>query len=265
MLSASLRVAVPVAAGSAEVWVYALALDVPADERRACAVLLSADERVRAAGFRFAVDRERFVVARGLLRRVLARHHDGAPECLPIVADVYGKPRLAAAGALRFSVTHSGDRGLVAVTSGRELGIDLERGQRPIADCEAVARWCCTAGERAALARIPAPDRVEAFRRAWVRKEACVKASGLGLRTPLDEVEVGVEPRAPSAGYVAHVPRADDRPSAWTLVDLDVGAADVAALAVAREPAIAERPCRGGSVWPPPHPLPPLTGNVRLD
>ncbi len=236
--AAPTRVVVPAADGVAEVWVHALGLDVTPDERAACASLLSAEERARAARYRFAVDRERFVAARGLLRRVLADHGAGAPGRLVIVVDGNGKPRLAGAGALRFSVTHSGSRGLVAVVCGREVGVDVE-GPRPIADCDAVARWCCTPGERAALARLPLPARVAAFRRGWVRKEACVKASGLGLLAPLAAVAVGVEARAPFVPSVVHAPRADGTLGAWTLVDLDAGSDYVAALAVDRGAAIA--------------------------
>jgi 4'-phosphopantetheinyl transferase len=175
--------------------VYVVALDVAPAERRRCSALLSAPERARAAAFRFAADRDRYVVGRGTLRRILSRHGAGAPERIVIVDGTWGKPALRPPSELRFNVANSGDRALVAVAHRLEIGVDLER-VRQLADVMSVARRSCTTVELEQLAAVPRHHRSRAFLRCWARKEACVKAIGVGLREPFDAFEVGVDLRA---------------------------------------------------------------------
>jgi len=47
-------------------------LDRPAPAVRRCELTLDAGERQRAASFRFVTDRHRFIVAHGILRKILA-------------------------------------------------------------------------------------------------------------------------------------------------------------------------------------------------
>ena len=55
---------------------------------------LSPDERARAARFRFDEPRERFIVARGVLRDVLSRYVDQPANALRFAYNAYGKPSL---------------------------------------------------------------------------------------------------------------------------------------------------------------------------
>ena len=175
--------------------VHVVALDVSPVERSRCAALLCGTERARAASFRFAADRDRYVVGRGMLRRILSRNGAGVPERIVIADRRWGKPAIRPPSALRFSVAHSGDRALVAVAHGREVGVDLERA-RLLGNVMALGRRMCAPAELAKLAALPTHHRSIALLRCWVRKEACVKALGVGLRQPLDAFEVGVQPRA---------------------------------------------------------------------
>jgi 4'-phosphopantetheinyl transferase len=92
---------------------------------------------------------------------------------------------------LRFNLSHSGDRALLAVAIGREVGVDVEA-QAPV-DALALAAHAFSANERAALAATPAEDRLAAFYRGWTRKESFVKALGCGLSFPLREFDVSLE------------------------------------------------------------------------
>lgn len=225
-------VILPHAGRARAVWVHDVALDVPAERRAAREVILSRDERERAGRFRFARDRARFIAGRAALRHILTGHGAGSAEHLRFVEGAWGKPALDRDSSLRFNVAHSGDRGLVAVTRDVEVGIDVER-LRPMAEVGAVARRVCSAAERAALAWLPASQRDAAFLRAWVRKEACVKALGVGLHQSLTTVDVGMAAEAGGAPTTVIVPRVDG--SAWaelTIVDLECGAGYAAALAV---------------------------------
>lgn len=155
---------------------------------------LSTDERERAALFRLTDDRLRFVVTRAVLRLLLAEEGFGPPETLTIVAGTHGKPELLHPTPLRFNVAHSADVAVVAFAEGRAVGVDVEIvRERP--DLQDVANRFFSLPEVGALARQEGRAHTLAFHRCWVRKEACVKASGLGLRASLDSVLVGVEPR----------------------------------------------------------------------
>lgn len=153
---------------------------------------LSADERQRADRFRFARDRRRFIVARGGLRRVLAGYLGVDPSAIEFDYAELGKPNLRQSGVdsgLRFNLSHSGELALIAVTPGRELGIDIER-TREIPDALPVARRFFSVAEQERLKGRPECDRVAEFLRIWTRKEAYLKALGRGIGYPLERFQV---------------------------------------------------------------------------
>ena len=154
------------------------------------AVLLSSDEAARSRRFAFADDRRDFIAAHGLLRRALS-------ELRPITAKAWrferrpgGKPAVAAhqqsEPPLAFNLSHT--RGLVAcvVSFAREVGIDVEREDRSV-DVDAVAARFFHPAETAWLQALPEPARRTRFLDLWTLKEAFLKATGAGLRTPLHE------------------------------------------------------------------------------
>ena len=152
--------------------------------------LLSADERTRADRFRFARDRDRFVVARGMLREILGRYLDREPAALRFAYGAHGKPALAETSTgLRFNLAHSGDAALFAVRWERDIGVDLEPARTDL-DLGELAAIVLTPGERALLAAAPSERRDELFAALWTRKEALAKAVGLGLALPFDRVAV---------------------------------------------------------------------------
>src|SRR4051812_42086336 len=56
---------------------------------------LSPDEQERATRFQFEKDRAQYIIARGILRSILARYLQTAPEKLRFRYNQYGKPSLA--------------------------------------------------------------------------------------------------------------------------------------------------------------------------
>lgn len=151
------------------------------------AVVLSADERARAARFHRAPDRARSIASRVALRTLLGEYTGEAPAAFRFEAESNGKPALApgsAHGAPRFNVAHSGRLVLLAFAR-CDVGIDVEM-VREGTDSEALARRFFAPDEIAALDAAPAPERVGRFFRIWTRKEAFLKARGMGLSSPLD-------------------------------------------------------------------------------
>ena len=201
-----------------EVHVWRCPLAQPPNVRGALAAVLTAEERARAARFLRPEHRERWIVARGVLRRLLAGYHATDPATLAIVEGPHGKPALADDPALAFNLSHSHELALLAFTRRRALGIDVER-LRADRELRRMATRFFTAGEAAALARLPDAELPAAFFRCWTRKEAYVKAKGTGFTTALAAFAVEVAPGAPPAlTWVA-----DDReePARWRLVALD--------------------------------------------
>jgi hypothetical protein len=91
--------------------------------------MLSTDERSRVDALRFPRDASRATIARGVLRSLLGRYLDCAPETIRLRYGSQGKPALVRASGqpdLRFNLTHAQGLALYAFSLGREVGIDLE-------------------------------------------------------------------------------------------------------------------------------------------
>jgi 4'-phosphopantetheinyl transferase len=125
---------------------------------------------------------------------------------------VHGRPVVASVPPVSFSLSHSHSVAVIAVVAGNvRVGVDIEA-VRPRAKLTALARRVLSPREHADWQAAPPADQLERFLRAWTRKEAYLKATGLGIATDLRTVEPG----GPG----------------WTVVDLDAPPGAVAALAV---------------------------------
>ena len=193
---------------------------------------LSEDEHARANRFHFQKDREHFIVARGLLRTILGWYLGREPNALRFYYSGYGKPALVETeglDALRFNLSHSGRFALVAVTRGREVGVDIELIRPDFVD-EHIAENFFSPFEVASLRALPADLQLEAFFTCWTRKESYIKARGEGLSLALDGFDVTLTPGEPARLLRT---RHDSRESSrWSLQQLNPCPGYVAALAV---------------------------------
>jgi len=214
-----------------EVHVWRSELDLSEAELRKLAKTLALDEQARAARFRFPRDRRRFIVARGVLREILARYFDRDPAKLQFCYAPFGKPALTSnsgGDGLRFNVSHSHGFALYAVSLHRELGVDLEciRTNFP---WEPIAERFFSPEEIDALHSVPCRLKYEAFLNCWTRKEAFVKARGGALSLRLDRFSVSLIPGEPVV-----LLKTEDNPleaSRWGLEQLAPRSGYVAALA----------------------------------
>ncbi len=215
-----------------EVQVWRAALDLAPHRLAQLNRMLTPDERERAARFRFARDRLRFVAARGVLRELLARCLGCEASALRFSYGPRGKPALAGSpgNGLRFNVSHSAGTALFALALGREVGVDLEALQQNTAHADIAGRFF-SQHERDALDALPGAARPLAFLRCWTRKEAFIKATGDGLSFPLDRFDVALDERHSALLAVHDEPQATER---WLLRDLPAGYGFVAALAAER-------------------------------
>ena len=186
--------------------------------------LLSPDERVRAARFHHARDRDRFVAARAGMRRRLARYQGMAPHSLAFRTSPTGKPRLDPP-AVAFNLSHAADLAALAVAR-FPVGIDIEQVRDGFS---ALAATALSADEVCALDAMVEAERSVAFFRCWTRKEAYVKALGHGLKLPLDRFAVTMDATVP-----ARLLRVDGDPAErgfWQMAHLDPAPGFVGAVA----------------------------------
>lgn len=158
--------------------------------------MLDAEERAQARRFRFDRDRRRYIVRHGWLRELLARRLECSPREIRFAHNPFGKPALPDRD-LGFNLSRSAGTALCVVARGLELGCDLERRNRDLAT-DAVAERFFSPLEQARLSSLPADRRVEGFFNCWTRKEAYIKARGLGLSYPLDAFDVSLAPDEPA-------------------------------------------------------------------
>ncbi|MFC2095133.1 4'-phosphopantetheinyl transferase family protein [Candidatus Bipolaricaulota bacterium] len=139
------------------------------------------------------IERDKRIVAWGRLRYVLSRYLGHLPGDIQIVRTPSGCPEIVSPkeSGIRFSLAHSKNAGLVAV-SHMPVGIDLEC-IRPSLDANALSARFFTPNESEAIAGLPKDERVEAFFRVWVRKEAYLKAAGGSVPASLSKCEVSVD------------------------------------------------------------------------
>ena len=142
-------------------------------------------------------DRRRSVAAWLLLRQMLTERGLDA-DLLTITENEFGKPAFDSAPGVHFSLSHAGDRVMVAV-SDAEVGCDVER-IVPIDD--GMMKMALAETERASLAAFSGAARDRAFIRLWVRKESYLKAVGRGLDFDLSTFSALDIP--PSSGWIWH-------------------------------------------------------------
>lgn len=157
--------------------------------------LLSSAERDRAERFAVEFARRRYVIARGMLRLLLAERLEVAPDTIEIASLSHGKPVLAgslAESGLCFNLSHSHE--YVAYAFAREsVGVDIER-VRTLEDADDIAGHMFSSHEKDAYSKLGRDERALGFFQCWTRKEAFIKATGEGLSRPLDSFDVTLCP-----------------------------------------------------------------------
>jgi len=209
--------------------VWLAPLDVGAPELARYRTLLAADEQERAARFRFERDRQHYIAARGILRSMLAHYTGVASQSVRLVYNAHGKPALADNHPCRFNLGHAHGWAVFGFARERDIGVDIER-IRPDFAGEDIAQRFFTAKEAQTLRELPEPVRIKAFFDCWTRKEAFMKAKGLGVFLGLQTFAVTLAPgEEPALLWHDADPAAAVR---WTMFELQVPEGYVGAVAV---------------------------------
>lgn len=170
----------------------------------------------------------RRLVARAALRIALGRRLAREPRELRLVRGANGKPALAQedGATVHFNLSHSGDLGVIAISAEAAVGVDVET-VRDRAHLERLTRARFAPAEADAILALEGEERRRAFYSVWTRKEAYLKAIGLGLGAQLDSFAVA------ASGRPEVVAPLDGDAGPWTLADLELGDGIQGAVAVA--------------------------------
>jgi 4'-phosphopantetheinyl transferase len=218
-------------AGEAHLWWIPLTADARAVDLHRH--VLAPDELSRAGRFHFDQHRQQFILAHGAMRRILGGYLNVPPQKVGFVYGPKGKPDLAAShnpGGVRFNLSHSGDRALLAVSRNQELGVDVEFVKSDFGGMEIAERFF-SPKEVQTLFAICGAERNAAFFACWTRKEAFIKAIGEGLSLPLNSFDVAFAPNALPA--LTRVEGNADEVLRWSLYDVPAGPEYKAALVIA--------------------------------
>jgi 4'-phosphopantetheinyl transferase len=188
--------------------------------------MLDAAELDRFHRYHFDADRIRFAIAHVNLRRILGAYLDCQPGQVSFSANRFGKPRVTADHPLTFNLSHSRHFAMLAIAIETEVGVDIED-VRPI-ELE-VAQHYFSPVEQAALALLEGEDWLHGFYRCWTRKEAILKAEGVGLQLPLSSFDVSLLPGEPAMLLGVRPPTVFSCP--WTLHHLETPSGTMGALA----------------------------------
>lgn len=198
-----------------EVHIWRSTLDLPGEKVEILAQTLSANEHKRAQKFHFEQDRQRFIVARGLLRTILGSYLAVPAASLEFDYGQYGKPEIRET-QIKFNLSHSKNLALYAITSDRNLGIDLEF-IRPMKEAEQIAKRYFSPQENAIFQALSPNAKPVGFFHYWTRLEAYLKAVGDGLAAGNDNFDKTVATKksrakgwflhsfTPAANYIATV------------------------------------------------------------
>jgi 4'-phosphopantetheinyl transferase len=219
----------PISPAPYHVDVLAFTLDAAPVAVATADAVVDPDERRRAARFRFLRDRDRYVVGRATLRRVLAGCTGEDPARLRFTYNERGKPYLAEPySRIHFNLAHTQGLAVLAVGLIPDVGVDVEA-TASMTDLDDLAERCFSPAELRMYHILPPPARTKAFYLAWTRKEAFIKATGEGVGRPLDSFDVELVPDAEPR--FLRVPAGHDV-DAWALIHLEPAAGYVGALAI---------------------------------
>ncbi len=161
--------------------------------------ILSSDEQARARRFRSDALNARFVAGRVMLRTRLAEELELNPRDVTIGRTAAGKPILISPDKpdLDFSLSYAGSLILLAIGRDTRVGVDIEP-MRPVPEAEIIVARHFAVPEKEHWEQLPASHRPRAFLEAWTRKEAVLKATGVGLSHGLAKVQVTFGPGSPA-------------------------------------------------------------------
>ncbi len=152
---------------------------------------LNTEELARFQRFYFPQHRRRFARARLAVKMILARYLHCPPSHICLQYQTHGKPELSHPSHITFNLSHSQDIALLAVGQQHTLGIDVE--QFSLRSFHGIATQFFSPNEQTYLQHSPPTLVPLRFFSIWSRKEALIKANGLGIHYPTELIDLLTE------------------------------------------------------------------------
>lgn len=152
---------------------------------------LSRSESERADSFLCDTTRWRYLVIRGLLREIIGNYLHLPPAAIVFESGPFGKPHIIVgqnSSHMHFNLSYSNSKALVGISC-QEIGVDIEK-MAGLNNLAAMVTTYFTLREQKAFHLISREDRFSFFYSHWVRKEAFLKAQGIGLGDHISKAEV---------------------------------------------------------------------------
>ncbi len=146
--------------------------------------ILDSEEILRASAFYKNEDRERFIICRAVLKKLLGLYLKRSPELIKIIPGQNKKPVIKDDRYLHFNVSHSKDCIAFAVAD-TDTGIDVEYMDENF-NYHSIEEMCFTPAEINYIKESSIP--VNEFFKLWTRKEALLKADGQGLNNDMNKL-----------------------------------------------------------------------------
>jgi 4'-phosphopantetheinyl transferase len=187
--------------------------------------LLSSKEIERSKRFIFERDSYRYQVTHSMKRLIVANYLDCNPQCLCFESGSHGKPALTKLQnplKIQFNISHSQDLILIAITIEDSVGIDIEYNDKKLL-IENLSEAIFSPFEKKFFATLNSQqEKKEAFLRCWTRKEAYLKAIGIGLTDDLTSISVDLNKDVSSHDWLKNSMLSYSKLTAWKLFPLEI-------------------------------------------
>lgn len=177
-------------------------------------------EKNKALRFVHKIHRDRYVVSHGKLRVILATYVDMPPGKICFVEEAFGKPYIYMDGKahkVKFNLSHTADKLIVAVCPSVQLGVDIEKWNGKI-DYKMLAKECFSEVEYLYWLGLPEGEKTQVFYQFWTRKESFVKAVGTGISLDVTQIITSID----KPTRLISIPECFGLVSIWELIDLNL-------------------------------------------
>lgn len=149
---------------------------------------LSLKEKKKAVRFRKELDRQVYVAGRGMLRVLIGECLNLFPAEIDILEERFGKPYLKGhRDTFQFNLSSSGHYVAIGIHPGdQQIGVDLEMINKKFEYWEVAAHYFTTSECDAVYCH-------KDFYKVWTKKEALLKATGVGLVDDLNKLDFSKE------------------------------------------------------------------------
>lgn len=149
---------------------------------------LDYDEQEKAIRYYKPIDKERYIISRGVLRYLLGFFMKSTPKTIMFAYNKFGKP-FVKNHSIQFNLSHSKNLIIYAFNSKQSVGVDLEFCCKKI-DSYSLSNILMTEKELHRFKRLNSiQDKVHLFYKLWTKKESIVKFMGHGLHYPINRIE----------------------------------------------------------------------------